>query len=66
MEKPSEQHQAAQQAITEINADLGPAFLLETVAIALEQQAPTEKEFRGDSLRAAAGILRNLAEMLAE
>lgn len=58
--------QAAHQAIAGITADLGPRFVLETVADALEQAARTETGSRGDNLGHAAGIVRQLANVLNE
>ena len=66
MDRFNEQQSTAHQAVAEIAADLGPAFLLEAVADALAQQARTERGDRGDNLNQAANILHNLADVLAD
>jgi hypothetical protein len=62
----NEQQLAALQAVAEVAADLGPAFTLEAVAVALEQMGRTEVGGRGDNLSQAVNILRQLADVLSD
>ena len=66
MEKFNEQQIAAHQAIAEIAADLGAAFVLQAVADALGHSARSEIGARGDNLAQAEAILRQLALVLDE
>lgn len=66
MERFTERQQAAHQAVAEIAADMGPSFVLQAVADALEQAARTETGAYGDNLGHAAGIVRQLSKVLGD